>query len=94
MKVIIIFHIKYSQFIIKYYNYFYNNYNMNNNGGFPPLKYIIEEEKKISKSDKSENKKNRYYSQNIVDISSIINSVNSTPMIVQNKQEVMIVDEI
>jgi hypothetical protein len=64
---------------------------MNNNGGFPPLKYIIDEEKKISNK---ENNKNRYYSQNIVDISSIINSVSSTPMIIQNKQEDMIVDEI
>lgn len=66
---------------------------MNNNGGFPPLKYIIEEDKKVQKKELKD-KKNRYYSQNIVDISSIINSVNSQPMIVQTKQEVMIVDEI
>jgi hypothetical protein len=65
---------------------------MNNNGGFPPIKYIIED-KKVQKKE-LKYKKNRYYSQNIVDISSIINSVNSRPMIVESKQEVMIVDEI
>jgi hypothetical protein len=65
-----------------------------NNGGFPPLKYILEEEKKSNIKNDKKNSKNRYFSQNIVNIQSIINTVNTTPMIVQNNNNVMIIDEI